>query len=232
MSLFDYRGSAGSSAPGTLPEYLASIGKASWYGGFKAPHQLFSDIANTVPVVTDGAGWRNWLANWSAGGFNAYFTQSTGSRRPALGTNRNGLPGVYGDATDWRAGLDSTTALNRSYTLLMSCWSTMTGSSGVFSHNNNTHSFRTQSSVADPLVYANSTGGITVPKVIECTPVSGTTAKHRVGWSTVGTNHYNNAPSILCLSNNSILTDSTIYELWFTETLTTAEITQALKYLA
>lgn len=224
---------AGGSGPATLPDYLASIGKDSWYGGFKAPYQLFSDIANTVPVTTDGAAWRNWLANWSAGGFSASFGQSTGSRRCALGLSRNGKPGVYGDGVDWYANLSSTTEINRSHTVLISAWATFGANNQIYSHNHlNMHFKVPVSSNSEPTLYAASGYGSLIEKVVETTPVNGTTAAFRVGWSSVGSAFYNNAPNIFRNSLGSGYTDSTIYELWYVPRLTPAEIIAALKYLA
>ena len=221
----------GAAAPATLPAYLTSIGKASWYGGFRAPDQLFSDIANTVPVTTDGASWRNWLPNWTAGGFAESFGQSTSFRRLALGTSRNGKPGVYGDGVDWYATLSSSTVLNRQYTVLLSSWTTATGNMALYSHNVHSMAFRSNGSANEPLVYANGALGITVEKVIESTPVDASTCAHRVGWSTSGTIHYNAAPSLLRRSDNTMFSNSTVHEIWFTERLTAKEISAALKYL-
>lgn len=229
MSYFSARFSA--SPPGTLPAYLTSIGKDSWYGGFLAPNNLYSDISNTIPVTTDGAAWRNWLPYQSAGGFSASFGQTTGSRRCALGTSRNGKPGVYANGVDWYASLDSTTALNRPYTVLMSAWVPMTAITGIYSHNISSHALL--SSTGTPTIRANGVSGPSVESVFQSTPpASGTTIACRIGWSTNGTGHYNNSPNLFRFSNNQAYSDSTIHELWFTERLTAAEITEALKFLA
>jgi len=227
----------GSSGPTTLPEYLASIGKATWYGGFIAPNNLFSDIANTVAVTTDGASWRNWLTYQSAGGFSASFGQSTGSRRCALGTSRNGKPGVYGDGVDWYATLSSTTELNRQHTVLMSAWITCAaGPPCLYSHNNQQMRLICPTSVGSmPTFYAASTSqGVKANHVLQGTPVDASTFAARMGWSTDAANsaYYNFSPNLFRSSTDAAYSSSTIHELWFVEKLTPAEITEALKFLA
>lgn len=237
MSLFDYRGAAGSSAPGTLTDYLTSIGKASWYGGYKAPLQLFSDISNTVPVTTDGTTWRNWLPNWSAGGWSASFGQSTGSRRCALGTSRNGKPGVYADGVDWFATLSSTTALNLQHTVLMSAWVTCAaGPPCLYSHANQAMRFNCPTAMGNsPSVYGSSSKKDTNANLVQqVTPVDGSSYSLRIGWSTdpASTQHHNNAPNLFRSSTDAAYSSSTIHELWYVPWLTPAEITNALQFLA
>lgn len=227
----------GASEIATLPAYLTSISKDSWYGGFIAPDNLFSDIANTIPVTTDNASWRNWLPSWTAGGFAASFGQSTGSRRCALGLSRNGKPGVYGDATDWYAGLDSTTELNRQHTVLISAWvKCASGPPCLYSQNN--LAMRLNCSIAMgnlPSVWGSSTKKDTNANVVhQWSPVDASSYACRVGWSTEpsSTQHHNNAPNLFRSSTGAAYSDSTIYELWYVPWLNPAEITQALKYLA
>jgi len=227
----------GSSGPTTLPEYLASIGKATWYGGFKAPNNLFSDISNTVAVTTDGASWRNWLPSWTAGGFSASFGQSTGSRRCALGTSRNGKPGAYGDGVDWYATLSSTTELNRQYTILMSAWVTCAaGQPCLYSQNGNSVRYSCPASISGMPVFYGASGqlGVRANHVSQGTPVDASTFANRMGWSTHegSTQHYNTAPNLFRSSTDAAYSASTIHELWFVEKLTPEEITEALKFLA
>ena len=228
---------SGTPAPSSLPAYLTSIGKGSWYGGFKAPLLLFSDISNTVPVTTDGASWRNWLTYQSAGGFSASFGQSTGSRRCALGTSRNGKPGVYADGVDWYATLNSTTELNRQHTVLMSAWITCAaGPPCLYSHNNQQMRLVCPTTVGGmPTFYGASTSqGVKANHVLQGTPVDASTFAARMGWSTDAANsaYYNFSPNLFRSSTDAAYSSSTIHELWFVEKLTPAEITEALKFLA
>ena len=225
---------AGSSAPSTLADYLTSIGKDSLYGRFKAPDNLYSDISNTVPVTTDGASWRSWLPYQSAGGFSAYFTQATGTRRCALGLSRNGKPGVYGDGIDWYAALNSTTVLNLTHTVLISTWATFVTNGHIYSHSNNQMQFRAPMALAnDPIVTVAAASGSAVSKVVEATPVGSTTASFRAGFVSSGTTFYNTAPNIFRNSGGTSFTDSTIYEIWLIgAALTPREISAALQYLA
>ena len=225
---------SGSSAPATLPEYLASIGKGSWYGGFRAGLQQFSDFDNLVPVTADGASVRNWLANWSAGGFSASWGQSTGSRRPAYGTSRNGKPGIYGDGTDWYMTLNSPTALDRTHTVLLSTWTSVFVYGRFYSHGANNSSFQCpNNTTTQPTFLINgTTGGVTQNTVLEQTAVSGSTSAHRCGWSTVGTGFYGSAPTLFRSTAGIVYTANTIHEIWLIGAeLTPREISAALSYL-
>lgn len=220
-----------------LPAYLQSIGKASWYGGYKVPLQLFSDIGNTTLVTTDNAAWRNWLPNWSAGGWSASFGQSNGPRRCAYGASRNGKPGIYADGVDWFANLSSTTALNLQHTVLISAWVTCAaGPPCLYSHANQAMRYECPTATGNQSsVFAASTKkNFNASHVQQATPVDASSYALRIGWSTdpASTQHHNNAPNLFRSSSDANYSSSTIYELWFVPWLTPAEITDALKFLA
>lgn len=230
--------STGTSAPSSLTAYLTSIGKASWYGGYLAGVNMFTASAGGgSAVTTNGESVGSWLPYKSTGGWNSRFDQSNSSKRPVYGTNRNGKPGVYGNATDWFLVLNSSTALNQPYTLLLSAWVTCAaGSPRLYSHNNQAMAFYCPTTMGlQPQVNASSSKRDTnANHVFQASPVDASTVSYRMGWSSApgSTQHYNNAPYLLSSSAGTSYTDSTIYELWFVPWLTPAEISDALRFLA
>lgn len=228
----------GTPAPTSLAAYLVSIGKASWYGGYLAGVSMFSSSAGGGSAVsTNGDNVGSWLPYQSAGGWNARFDQSNSSKRPVYGTNRNGKPGVYGNATDWFLLLNSSTDLNLPYTVLISAWVTCAaGPPRLYSHNNQAMAFTCPTAMGlQPSVYASSSKRDTnANHLLQATPIDASSVSYRMGWSsaTGSTQHYNNSPYLLSSSTGANYSDSTIYELWFVPWLTPAEITGALRFLA
>ncbi len=227
--------SSGTAAPASLTAYLASIGKASWYGGYLAGVSMFSSSSGSgSAVTTDGATVGSWLPYLSAGGWTSLFGQGNSAKKPRFGTNRNGKPGLYGDADIRNCTLNSNTALNLNYTVLMSAWVTFASGARVFSHYTNSMEFVCPaSSTASPVIYTSSTAyAASASSVIQTVPVNSTTSAYRVGWSSTGTGHYNSSPALFSASNNTSYSSSTIHELWFVPWLTPSEISMALTFLA
>jgi len=224
--------SASGGSISTLAAYLTSIGKNSFYGGFRAGLGMYSTADNSSPV-TDGQNVRRWVANWTAGGFAAEFTQGSSPKRPVYGASRNGQPGIYGDGSGWTMALNSITALNRTYTLLVSSWATFATNGNIYSHSNNQVQLRSPSSLSnDPLTFAATASGSSVSKAVETTPVSGTTAVIRAGLVSSGTTFYNTAPFLFANSGDTNYSASTIHEIWLIgAALTPREISNALQYL-
>ncbi len=225
--------SSGTSVPSTLVAYLASIGKDSWYGGFLAGVNMTSSSAGGGSAVsTNGASLGSWLPNYSAGGWNALFSQGSSPKKPAFGTNQNGKPGIFGDGSDQFFTLNSTTALNLPHSVLISAW-TPQSSGCLYSHNVKTIAYLTGSGTdMDPSIYSGGLRNNQVPKLLQSTPSTSTTASIKVGISSVGSAFYNTAPNLFRQSDNSLFTASTIHELWFVPQLTPAELAMALTYLA
>ena len=221
-----------SSGPTTMAAYLTSIGKDSFYGGYRAGMNMYSTADNSSPV-TDGQNVRRWVANWTAGSWAAEFTQGSSPKRPVYGASRNGQPGIYGDGSGWYMTLNSTTVLNRTYTVLMSTWATFATNGNIYSHSNNQIQLRAPSALAnDALTFVAAVGGSSVSKSVETTPVSGATAVIRAGIVSSGTTFYNTAPVILANSGDLNHTSSTIHEIWLIgAALTPREISTALQYL-
>jgi hypothetical protein len=226
------RGS-GTSPPSSLTAYLASIGKASWYGGYLAGVNMTSSGAGSgTTVTTNGASVGSWLPNKTAGGWTALFSQGSGPKKPLFGTNQNGKPGIYGDGYDFFLSLNSTTALNLPHSVLISA-STLQDSGCLYSHNARTLAYvNGVSTDVDPSLYSGAVRNNQVPKALLSTPTTSTTASIKVGISSIGTAFYNTAPNLFRQSDATAYTASTIHELWFVPQLTPAEMGVALTYLA
>lgn len=222
-------------APVDLPAYLASIGKADWYGRFLPGLNMYASSADLLtPVTTDGASVGQILPYQTAGGFSAVFRQTNNALRPVFGTARNGKPGIYGNGVDWFMSLSSTTELNRTYTLLVSAWVTYAANGYVYSHGLSKVSYRVAvGTTGDIALSADGLFGSIVTKSIETTPVSGATAAFRSGHVSSGAGFYNVAPDLFRYSNGTNYTNSTIHEIWLIgAALTPREISGSLKYLA
>ncbi|RLS34366.1 MAG: hypothetical protein DWH81_15500 [Planctomycetota bacterium] len=226
------RGS-GASAPSSLTAFLASIGKASWYGGFQAGVNMFSATAGGgSSVTTNGANVGSWLPNNTAGGWTAVFNQGSSPKKPMYGTSRNGKPGIFGDADGLHFSFNSTTALNLPHTVLISAW-TSQDSGCLYSHNTRTIAYLNGASTdGDPNIYSGGVRNNQVAKALISTPATSTTASIKVGISSTGSAFYNTAPNLFRQSDATAYTNSTIYELWFVPWLTPSEANVALTYLA
>ena len=228
------RSAGGSSAPSDLPAYLASIGKASFYGGYRGGLNMWGSADTSSPVTGSGQTVRRWVPNWTAGGFSAEWTQSNSPKRPTYGSSRNGKPGIYGDGSGWLFTLNSITALNLPYTVLMSAWATFEANGTLYSHSDRQVQLRVPIGLTnDPITYVVTASGSSNAKAVETTPVDSTTAAIRAGLVSSGSAYYGTAPTLFMNSNGTANpTSSTIHECWLIgAALTPREISTALQYL-
>lgn len=223
---------AGATAPATLPAYLASIGKASWYGYFRRGLGMFSESAGITPVTTFGASVGCWVPSVTAGGFSARFVQTTNSKRPSY-MSVYGTSGIQGDATTTWLQLDSTTALNRDYTVFISA-TALADAGGLYSHNGSQMRASLPGGTTGPVsIYVAGVAGMTVQSVISVAPVNSTTAGFRIGWKSAGSSFYNTAPNLMRLSGNSNYTEACFADVLIVgEHMTPEQIAGAIPYLA
>lgn len=221
-------GPRGAASITTVPEYLASISKNSWYIGYVAGSGMASN-SDGSGTVSDGGAVGKWSPIYYTSGLDTVaFTQATSGNRPAYGASRNGLPGIYGDASAWHMNLNSTTQLNGSYTVLIKAW-TVLETAHVYSHNSNGVAWSTATTTQDQFI-VNSVQ-TQVSKSVFYTPVPSTTQVANVGWSTTGTAHNGFAPRILMRTSGTAPSSSTIHTLWLVPVLTASEIRGALAFL-
>lgn len=232
MSLFDYRGSAGSSSPSTLAEYLDSLG-VTWYGGFRRGLLQYSVAANQdTPANSEGNSVGQWCASWTAGGFSSKWVQTSNSKRPVF-MSAWGTQGIMGDATSVWLNLDSTTALNRDHTVLIA--TTMPVLSGARTYSQNTNRMgiaSASSSTTLPTVYANNVGSQAASPVMDVTYYDATASRYRIGWRSSGTGHYDNAPNLFRSSAANSYSEALITEVWLIGShLTNDQILKCLPFL-
>lgn len=222
----------GPRAPNTLAEYLTSIG-CSWFGGFRAGQNQYSISTDQLtPANTEGASVGQWVPKWTAGGFAAKFTQPTNAKRPTFSTLR-GVQGILGDATSTFLALDSTTALNRDYTVLIAASMQIVTGQRAYSHNLNRMSLtHSNSGLIQHPMFRDNAYGVTVPSMQVNTPYDASTSLIKCGWPSTGTGHFNNAPNLLRASTDTNYSGANFTEIWFVNgTLTNNQIANCLAYL-
>lgn len=225
---------AGGGGAGDIPELLDSFG-VSWYGGFRQGLNQFASYADQLtPAVTPGNSVGQWAPSWTAGGFSAKFVQTTNSKRPSY-MNWYGRTGILGDATTVWLNLDSTTDLNRDHTVLLAAAVPAASNTSVYSHSGSRMRFQAMTSSTNPTsppIWADNVVGMSVTSALSSFPIDATTAGYRVGWRSVGTGFYNNAPNLLRLSTGSGYSESLITEVWLIgQHLTADQIAQCLPFL-
>lgn len=219
----------------TLPAYLASIGKNSFYARFVAGTGMFvnSDLTGGAVALNGTVGsWQSEAANTS--NFTAYFAQSASGDRP-LYAAANSVNSLYasGNATgDSRhMDLNSTSALNGAYTVLVRHPLLARDSKAPYSHNN-TQFYYSSSTGAGSFLAAVSAGGSSAADqaihVVRNTPAT-TSGNCIVGVSQTGTGHNGFAPRLF--RRSTAYSASAISELWFTPQLTAAELDAAMDFV-
>lgn len=232
MSLFDYRGSAGSSSPSTLAQYLDSLG-ITWYGGFRRGLNQFSSYANQdTPANTLGNSVGQWAPNWTAGGFSAKFIQTTNSKRPSY-MSSFGTTGIMGDATTTWLNLDSTSALNRDHTVLIATTMPVLSSARTYSQNVNRMGLISANAGSSlPRVFSDNNEGPPANPVMACTYYDASSTRYKIGWRSAGTGYYDNAPNLFRSSSAGNYSEALISELWLIGgQLTNDQISQCLPFL-
>jgi hypothetical protein len=134
----------GSSAPATLPEYLASIGKDSWYATFEVGTDLWTGTNGTGSNITldsstNVGSWVSQAANTK--NFSAYWTTSGGATQQPFYKTLNGRPAIVGTGNSDGTGdqrymlLSSATALNGPYSALFKVAHLYRDNKSFYSHN-------------------------------------------------------------------------------------------------
>ena len=219
------------SGPATLPAFLASIAKASFYGIYTAGQNMAANSDGSGGAVADGGAVGCWTASDTAS-WTAKFIQATSASRPAYGaTISGGQPAIYGNGTSWSMALDSATALDRDHTILMSV-ETMSQNGYVFTQNGDQWSYY-QRSGANPDIYwaTNLATGNGLPRAGQGELSTTYQRIQRIAISTgSGTAHYGNAMRIFSGASAYFAT-CRIRQIAFVPKLTGLECARALPLL-
>ena len=237
-------GPAPVAAIATLPAYLASIGKNSWYARFVAgtnmwTGQTLNGSASTIVTPPANAGSGN-VGSWgpdsaNTSNFTAYWSTGVGaSTYPyyAVSNGINSLVATGNDNGDARyMDLTSTSALNGAYTVIVRHPFLARDSKTPYSHN------------GTAIYWATSTGA---GSIFSAVSASGTNASDQVIWvlrntpatsggncvfglSTTTTGHNGFAPRLFRRTTNYSVTSFS--ELWFTPQLTAVELNAAMAFI-
>ena len=228
---------SGSSAPSTLPAYLTSIGKDSFYARFVAGTNMYVNSDKTGGAVSIDNLVGSWdydaanTSNWSA-----YWTQATSGNRPYYKT-AGGVNSLYAPSNDTATDADtrhmqlsSTSQLNGTYSIFVKCPLLARDTRAVFSHNISQCAILSSSGSSQLLTLFsnNSSTADQLINVVRNSPgtSSGVTL---IGLSQTGTGHNGVAPYLLRRTSN--YSWSAISEIWFTPQLTAAELDAAMTFI-
>ncbi len=219
----------------TLPAYLASIGKNSFYARFVAGTNMFvnSDLTGGAVALNGTVGsWQAEAANTS--NFTAYFTQSASGDRPlyAAANSVNSLYASGNASGDSRhMDLNSTSALNGAYTVLCRHPLLARDNRAPYSHNGSTF-YWSSSTGGGSILSAVAAGGSSAADqciwVLRNTPGT-STGNCLIGASQTGTGHNGTAPRLF--RRTTAYSASAISELWFTPQLTAVELDAAMAFI-
>lgn len=225
----------GGSSITTLPQYLASIGKNSFYARFVAGTNMFvnSDLTGGAVALNGTVGsWQAEAANTS--NFTAYFAQAASGDRPLFAA-ANGVNSLYasGNATGDSRHMDltSTSILNGAYSVLCRHPLVARDSRAPYSHNVSTVYWITSTGAGTMLTFAagGQTSADQIIWVVRNTPAT-SAGNCVVGLSQTGTAHNGTAPRLLRRTTN--YSASAISELWFTPQLTANELDAAMAFIS
>ena len=229
---------SGSSAPATLPEYLASIGKNSWYARFVAGTNMWTGATLNGSAASLNGNVGSWGVDSSnTSNFSAYWTQSTGGNQPYYRA-ANGINSLYavennpsGAAETRHLQLSSTTALNGDYTVIVRHPILARDSRTPYSHNATAFYWTTSTGSGQFLSGMGAGGSTSADQIIwvtRNTPGS-SSGNCIIGISQTGTGHNNNAPYLL--RRSTTYSSSAISEIWFTPQLTVTELDAAMTFI-
>lgn len=137
----------------TVAAFLTSISKDSWYSLFEAGTGMFQNSNGTGSVATgDPVGC--WAASVQVGA-TFKFVQATSASRPTYSTTQYRLPTIYGNGTSHNLACDSTTALNRTCSVVVQYITGATNTGMVWSQNGQTWGIRHTGSTSRPLLLEN-----------------------------------------------------------------------------
>lgn len=228
---------SGSSAPATLPEYLASIGKAAWYAQFVAGTNMWTGSALNGSAISLNDAVGSWGVNSSnTSNFSAYWTQATSGDRPYYRA-ANGINSLYaiensptGAQETRNLQLSSSTVLNGTYSILMRIPILARDNRPLYSHNN------TNAAIISGLgsnlllnLYSNNSQVADQITSVARNAAGTSSGSCLVGLSQSGTGHNNNAPYLLKRSTQ--YSSSAISEIWFMPQLTATELDAAMTFI-
>lgn len=227
----------GSSGPASVPEYLESIGKDSWYARFVAGTNMYVNADKTGGAVSLDDTVGSWdydsanSSNWSA-----YWTQSNSPDRPYYKA-AGGVNSLYAptnstalDSDSRHMQLSSTTQLNGEYSILIKFPLLARDGRSIYSHNG-THVYIAASSGSSQLLTLSANNSTVADQLTSVTRNSPGTSSGvtLVGLTQTGTGHNNAAPYLL--RRSSQYSWSAISEIWFTPQLTAAELDGAMTFI-
>jgi hypothetical protein len=232
--------------PATLPAYLVSIAKDSFYGIYTPGQNMAPNSDGSGGAVADGGAVGSWSTS-EALNWNWKFIQASAAARPAYGATISPLgPAIYGNGTSQWMKLNSDTALNGGYTVLMSFETTNTAGA-VFSQNGVNFAWRELLNLY-PAVYVTGDArlGVALPRAVQEIGIAETViaANAATDWKsyrsvavsspspgTVAGNALNGFPFVLLSSNGvNLFSSARIAKIAFTPRLTRAECVQAITY--
>lgn len=229
-------GPAASSSIATLPAYLASIGKNSFYARFVAGTGMYVNSDKTGGAVALNGAVGSWEADpANTSNFTAYFAQSAGTDRP-LYAAANGVNSLYAltnsTLSDSRyMELNSTSALNGAYTVLCRHPLLARDNRSPYSHNGTQVYWNSGTGAGSLFSAAGAAGTTAVDQIIWVVRnTAGTSSGNLViGVSQTGTGHNGFAPRLL--RRTSSYSASAISELWFMPQLTALELDAAMTFI-
>lgn len=225
-------GPAGGSSITTLPAYLASIGKNSFYARFVAGTNMYvnADKTGGSPTLDSGTvgSWDYDAANTS--NWSAYWSQSNAADRPRYMT-AGGVASIAGNADSHHIDLNSTTALNGTYSVLIKYTLLARDSRALFSHN--VTACHISSSAGSAQLFSIAANGASVAdQIIQVSRNSPGTSSGKgiVGVTQNGTGHNGTAPRLF--RRSSTYSNSAISEIWFMPALNAEELDDAMTFIA
>lgn len=232
-SMYVIRG--GSSSPATLPAYLASIGKNSFYARFVAGTNMWTGSALNGSAATLNGNVGSWgVDSANTSNFSAYWTQASAADQPyyqaANGVNSLYAPTNAGAGDSRHMQLSSTTALNGTYSLLIRVPYMARDNRWIYSHN--TAHFGVSSLTGSNSLFTATSNNSAVMDQIACVVrnTAGTSSGNAlIGITQSGTGHNNSAPYLL--RRSSQYSSSGISEIWLMPALTAAELDAAMTFV-
>lgn len=229
---------AGSSAPSTLPAYLASIGKNSWYARFIAGTNMWTGATLNGSAASLNGTVGSWgVDSANTSNFSAYWTQASAGDRPYYQA-ANGVNSLYAPTNDHASladtrhmQLSSTTALNGTYSLLIRVPYMARDTRWIYSHNG-TH-FGVSSTAGSNSLFTATSNNSAVMDQIACVVrnTAGTSSGNAlIGITQSGTGHNNSAPYLL--KRLSQYSSSGISEIWLMPALTANELDAAMTFVS
>lgn len=227
---------AGSSAPSTLPAYLASIGKNSWYARFIAGTNMWTGATLNGSAASLNGTVGSWgVDSGNTSNFSAYWTQASAADQPyyqaANGVNSLYAPTNAGAGDSRHMQLSSTTALNGAYSLLIRVPYMARDNRWFYSHNG-AH-FGVSSLTGSNNLFTATSNNSAVMDQITCAVrnAAGTSSGNAlIGITQSGTGHNNSAPYLL--KRSSQYSSSGISEIWLMPALTANEIDAAMTFVS